>query len=351
MKDISAYAALGEAQRMSCLPFKFQIADCLLKYEVLSFLDESSDGRATLSDISNACKLSDYATRLLLDCGVAFDFLKKENDLYSITRTSYFLLNDEMARVNFRFAHDVCYLGLSDLKKSLDERRPVGLEYLGPWKSIYPHLKDLKEPAKKSWFDFDHFYSDRAFDDALSVLEKLSPKRIADVGGNTGKFSVRACGKLKDVTVTIIDLPEQCELASASLVEQNLSTRVSLVPCDLLKADHLPEVNADIWWMSQFLDCFSFDEIRHIIRLIKEKMRPEDRIAVLEPFVGSQPHPIGDECLAAFSLYFTAIANGISRFYKKEDFIDLFTEEGLTVEAEHNGLGLGHTLLICRKGA
>lgn len=351
MTKLSAYAALGEAQRLSCLPFKFQVTDCLLQYGVFAFLDEKAAGGASIADIAKACGLSPYAAGLLLDCGVAFELLEFEGEVYSLTRTAYFLLHDDMARANFRFAHDVCYLGLSELKKSLDEGRPAGLEYLGPWKSIYPHLKDLKEPARKSWFDFDHFYSDSAFDDALSVLEKLSPKHIADVGGNTGKFSVRACRRLKDVTVTIIDLPEQCELASDSLREQKLNTRVFPTPCNLLEAARLPEVKADIWWMSQFLDCFAPEEIRHIIRLIKERMGTDDRIAVLEPFIGSQPHPIGDECLAAFSLYFTAIANGTSRFYKKKDFIDLFVEEGLMVESEHDGLGYGHTLLICRKGA
>ena len=58
---------------------------------------------------------------------------------------------------------------------------------------------------------------------------------------------------------------------------------------------------------------------------------------------------MGDKCLAAFSLYFTAIANGKSRFYSFEDFSELISRAGLKIDQMFEGLGTGHTLLVCKK--
>ena len=64
----------------------------------------------------------------------------------------------------------------------------------------------------KSWFAFDHFYSDSAFDEALKVVFRQKVKRLLDVGGNTGRWATRCVGHEADVEVTIVDLPQQLEL-------------------------------------------------------------------------------------------------------------------------------------------
>jgi hypothetical protein len=47
------------------------------------------------------------------------------------------------------------------------------------------------------------------------------------------------------------------------------------------------------------------------------------------------------------SLYFTAIANGNSQMYRSETLLECVRAAGLRVEEEHDGLGVGHTLLVC----
>lgn len=64
-------------------------------------------------------ELSLYALKVLTELGVAFDLLSVKDDKYSITKESRFLINDPMTRVNFDFAHDVCYAGLDELKDAL----------------------------------------------------------------------------------------------------------------------------------------------------------------------------------------------------------------------------------------
>ena len=51
----------------------------------------------------------------------------------------------------------------------------------GDWDTVYPALTSLPEKTSNSWFEFDHFYSDHAFDQALDIVFKDSPKVILDI--------------------------------------------------------------------------------------------------------------------------------------------------------------------------
>jgi hypothetical protein len=54
-------------------------------------------------------------------------------------------------------------------------------------------------------------------------------------------------------------------------------------------------------------------------------------------------------CLTMTSLYFTALANGNSKMYHSEDMIRLVETAGLHIEDIYDGLGLGHSIIVCRR--
>ncbi len=347
-EPFSAFSAIEKANRLSCAPFEFQAAACLLDLGVLNYLDKNSKG-ADIKELCEHLKLSSYAVRVLVDSGLAFNLLEEdaEGKLHA-SKIAYFLLHDKMTRANFEFAQNVCYQGLAYLKESLKKGSPKGLNTLGNAQTIYPIISKLLEPAKSSWFRFDHFYSDTAYNESLPFVFETSPKTINDIGGNTGKFAQKCCEFDDSVHVTIYDLPEQCDVAKKSIEEHGLSKRIGTEPVDILSSLPLPDNNADVWWMSQFLDCFSESQVVSILQKISKVMRRDARIFILEPLIGEQPFDIGNSCLAAFSLYFTAIANGYSRFYHLTDFQRMIEKAGLCLEAVHNRIGTGHSLLICK---
>ena len=53
--------------------------------------------------------------------------------------------------------------------------------------------------------------------------------------------------------------------------------------------------------------------------------------------------------LTLTSIYFTALANGNSKMYHSDDMARLVAEAGLEVEELHDNLGLGHSIMVCRK--
>ncbi|WP_050924280.1 class I SAM-dependent methyltransferase, partial [Vibrio harveyi] len=257
----------------------------------------------------------------------------------------FYLLYDGMTQANMDFTADVCYAAMMHLTDAIKEGKPSGLKELGDWETIYQGLSTLPEQAKQSWFKFDHFYSDRSFPLLLKEVFANKPSHIVDIGGNTGKWAMQCCNHDQDVNITIVDLPQQLEVAMANAKENQLSERITPFPANMLdKAQVLPE-HADIWWMSQFLDCFSPIEILNILKKVKAQLREGDTVYILELFWDAQKYAGASYSLNATSLYFTCLANGNSRFYRSDDFLEIVEAAGLVVTERTDNIGLGHTLL------
>ena len=101
--------------------------------------------------------------------------------------------------------------------------------------------------------------------------------------------------------------------------------------------------------MSQFLDCFAEEEVCSILARAATAMLPDTRLFIMETFWDRQRFETAAYCLTQISLYFTAMANGNSKMYHSDDMIRCVDAAGLKVEKIHDGLGKGHSILICKK--
>ena len=208
----------------------------------------------------------------------------------------------------------------------------------------------MPDNARKSWFGFDHYYSNHVFDQILDILFKEKKfKHICDIGGNTGKFALAATKFNPDIKVTIVDLPEQCEQAKANI--KPVEERVDIYPINILDPEQkLPDdPTTDLWLMSQFLDCFSINQIENILQKIYRTMNPNSLVVIIEIFGDKQKNDTASLVIDATSLYFTALANGYSRFYHSRDLIDIAQKVGFNVNKEIDSIGLGHSALILSK--
>jgi len=348
-KEIKAFDAIYEAQKIAFSPVAFQTARCLLKFNILAALDSAGERGLSLTDLLEKCTLSQYAVHVLIDMGMSMNLIWQDEERYILDKIGHFLLHDEMANRNLNFINDVCYEGLFKLDESLLNGRPEGLSVFGDWETIYPGLKDLPEDAKKSWFEFDHFYSDKAFPETLALMFEHKPQHILDVGGNTGKWALKCTEYDDNVHVTIMDLPGQLAIAMDNAKTAGVAERVSPYEINLLDESQGFYRGADTIWMSQFLDCFAEDEILSILQRAVEVMDENSRLFILETFWDRQPFEAGAYCVNATSLYFTAMANGNSRMYHSKDMIKQVQAAGMYVERDVDDLGIGHTLLCCRK--
>jgi len=345
--DKCALEARYDAQRIAFGPVVFQAARTLRDEGILARLFAKREAGATLDALREGTALSEYALTVLLETALSADIVRKKGDAWCITLTGYFLERDELTRVNFDFVEDVCYRALDHLGTALKEARPAGLKELGKWPTVYEGLSQLPEPARKSWFAFDHFYSDSAFPAALEILTSEKVTSLADVGANTGRFSTAFLERNPGANVTLVDLPGQLALARDNFakLDAKIASRATFHPCDLLNdAAPLPK-GVDSFWMSQFLCCFSEPQVASILTRAAAAMKSGGAIYVLDTFWDRQKHEVAAYCLINTSPYFTAVANGNSRMYKATDLVAIAGRAGLRLERAWDDLGWSHTLL------
>jgi hypothetical protein len=301
-----------------------------------------------LDELSEKSKLSKYAAQVLLESSLTTGTVLLKDEKFFLSKTGWFLLTDEMASVNMDFNHDVNYAGLFHLEEALLNSKPEGLKVFGNWPTIYEGLSSLPEEVKKSWFGFDHFYSDNSFRDALKIVFEKPVSTLLDVGGNTGKWALECVAYSPDVNVTIMDLPQQIQMMYKNISDKPGAERIHDFAANLLNPETVFPETFDAIWMSQFLDCFSEEEVFSILSRVKKAMTSESSLYIMETFWDRQRYETASFCLAQTSLYFTAMANGNSKMYHSDDMIRLIDQAGLQVETIHDNLGLGHSLVKCK---
>ncbi|MDR0795055.1 MAG: SAM-dependent methyltransferase [Tannerella sp.] len=347
-EKIHVVEAMRRAHELSYAPITFQVSRLMVKFGILQMLVDAKDG-LTMKEIAVKTNLSRYAVQVLLEASLAIGTVLYTNDRFIISKVGWFLLSDPLVAVNFALNHDVTYQGMYYLEEALLNGKPEGLKVFGQWKTIYEGLSSLPENAQKSWLAFDHFYSDNAFDEALQIVFSYRPKTLLDVGGNTGRWAMRCVNCDEDVEGTIMDLPQQLGMMKAQIAGKKGSERIFGYAADLLDEKSPFPKGFDAIWMSQFLDCFSEEEIVSILRRAVKAMDNHSSLFIMETLWDRQHNETAAFSLTHISLYFTAMANGNSKMYHSDDLIRCVEAAGLTVEKIHDGLGNGHSILVCRK--
>ena len=338
--------------RHSSLPLRpifFQASVLLRDKGILKHLEAKRSAGDTLDATATATGLRLYEVRVLLEAGLGIGLVHRKEDIYFLSKTGHFFLNDAMTRVNTDFMRDVCYDGAQDLEASLKDGKPRGLRHLGDWDTIYQGLSILPEPANHSWFAFDHYYSDNAFPEALPLVFDHSPKKILDIGSNTGKWALACLDYNESVELGLVDLQVQLNVATKNLNDAGYGDRYKAFACDMLDPESkLPE-GYDIIWMSQFLDCFADNEIVSILQKCHAALPDNGRVFINETFWDCQRFEASAMSLQMTSLYFTTMANGNSQMYDSLVFKKFICEAGFVVLQQHNNIGLGHTILELKK--
>ncbi|MCL1815253.1 MAG: class I SAM-dependent methyltransferase [Treponema sp.] len=356
---IRAVDAKFEAQKIAFSPLVFQAVRAMLELGLLKAISDSGEKGLGLDDAAEKTGISPYGIKVLLEAALGVNIVKTipetKEDRFVLGKTGWFLLEDEMTRVNFSFVNDVCYKGAFELAQSVKSGKPLGLEVFGSegktpgGTTIYEVLSSLPEQVKKSWFAFDHYYSDIAFEEALRIVFSGSPKKIIDLGGNTAKWALCCCRHDPHVEVLIVDLPGQCAAAEQNIAHAGFSGRIKTFACNVLNRETAIPSGADVIWMSQFLDCFSLEEVTRIMEKVRTAAVPSVDVFILEPFWDKQRFEAAAYSLQATSLYFTCMANGNSKMYRYRELAAAVEDAGFEIaDAWHNLGSADYSLLRCR---
>lgn len=341
----SLYEAKAEAQKLAFAPFAFQAAMALRDLGILNALALNHEGGTTAEEAAASVSLPVYGVKVLLEAGLVNDLVVLDDARFRLTTLGLLVLQDTMTRVNMDFTADVCYRGMAHLQTSVRDGRPAGLKELGAWSNIYEGLAQLPPNVQHSWFAFDHFYSDGLFPAALPTVLERKPRRVMDVGANTGKFSLACLQHDPNVTITLLDLPGQLAMARKTL--ESFGDRATYQPIDFLDRTQEFPAGQDAIWMSQFLDCFGEDDIVSILERARRALAPGGRLYIVDTYWDNQHHDAARFVLVMTSLYFTCLANGTSKMYHSDDMRRCVQRAGLAIASENDEITLSHTLFVC----
>jgi len=345
----TAFEAREAAQWIAFGPVIFQSARILRNSGILKVIDNGPKEGLTLSEITELVKMPLYGVRVLLESGLGMGLVLVNDKKYTLGKTGHFILNDSLTKVNMDFVQDVNYKALFHLEESINTSKPEGLKEFGEWNTLYEALAHLPDHVQKSWFAFDHFFSDDAFALVLPHVYTYKVKNILDIGGNTGKWAIASVNHAPGIHVTIMDLPGQLNVAKRKIEELGLEERVSFIAANILDESVKIPKGFDAIWMSQFLDCFSEAEIISILKRCYEALEDNGQVIIMEPFWDMQRYEIAAFCLQQTSLYFTSTANGNSQMYSAETFLNCVEKAGFVVTEQIDNIGLSQTLLKCNK--
>lgn len=341
--NIKAIDAKYEAQKIAFAPLVFQANRSLITTGILHEIDEAGEIGVSYNQLSQKLNLESYTLKVLIEMGLSSNVIKlapnDDKDLFVLGKIGYFLLHDPMTKANLNFTHDVCYKGSFFMDDSLEKGKPEGLKVFGEWPTIYEGLSKLEPEVQKSWFDFDHYYSDTAFPSALKYVFGFKPKKLMDIGGNTGKWSFACANYDDDVNITIVDLPGQAAMVRKHIEANNRADRISVYESDMLKKETKLPSGHDAVWMSQFLDCFSLNEVTAIMEKIHEAIDENAAVYVMEPLWDKQNYPAAVYSLHATSLYFTTMANGNSKMYGFDELVEAICKPGFELVNETHTIG------------
>jgi hypothetical protein len=332
--------ALFDAQRIAFAPIAFQVARVLRDAGVLAALDAAAPNHLDAESLAEKVGLSLYGVTVLLECGLGAGLVAlDDDDRWSLTKTGWCVEHDPMTRANMDFVHEVCWKPMFLLEQAIRDGKPSGLGELpggfGASDTVYDALSHLPEKTREAWLRFDHFYSDGAFERALDVVLATKPRRLCDLGANTGRFA-QACLRRADagMTMFLADLPGQLGMAENELRKAGLLERATMHPLDVRTAEARLPTEVDAVWMSQFL-----------FRKTRDALARGGSVWVLDTFWDRQRHDIAAYCLVHSSPYFTAVANGNSRMYRAGEIEGAARRAGLVLQGATDGLGLSHSLL------
>jgi hypothetical protein len=341
----SALEARFDAQKIAFGPVVFQCVRYAWKRGMLQAIADAGDTGLSVGQLAASGRWSAYVLKVVLETCLSAGVVYLAEGRYVLDKAGFIVLTDPITQVNIDFNHDVCYQALFDLERTLDAEQPLGLKVFGDWPTIYQGLSQLPEPARSSWLAFDHYYSDTSFPSIMPDVFATAPKRLMDIGANTGKFTLAALAANDAVALHLVDLPGQLAVAEAKLREAGLRERATLHPTDLLDDAAALPPGMDLIWMSQFLSCFSEAAIASIFRRVAAALAPRGQVLVMDTFWDRQRYDIAAYCLINTSPYFNNLASGNSKVYESEDYVRLARQAGLELLTARDGIGYCHSLL------
>jgi hypothetical protein len=248
----------------------FMAAKHLFAASELGLFEALSDSPTTIEGLAARTGLTRRAARISGDAMVALGLLEREGDTYRNGPVAAAFLTGS---------------GPADL-------RPL----LPMWDKIsYPAWQELaaalaKGPAREV-FDLDAEQQEivSAGIEAHNVgpaaalasgFNFSTHRRLLDIGGGTGSWSIAIVEEHPQLEAAIFELPAVAEVAKKRIAEAGLESRIDVVSGDAM-AGALPS-GYDLFLLANLIHYWSPDQNRELLRRVRDAAEAESRLLVVD---------------------------------------------------------------------
>lgn len=228
-----------------------------------------ADGAETVEAAAESTAADSRSLEMLMNALVAMELLEKHGDQYANTPVSAAFLSKRSDRYMGHIIRHHAYLSGSWtlLETAVRQGKPVR-----------PRTSFQDETVRRDFLMGMYNLAMGLAPVIVRAIDLSGRRRLLDLGGGPGTYSIHFCMNHPDLRATVLDLATTRPFAEETIRRFGLSDRIAFVPGDYVKGE-LPG-RYDVIWMSHILHSEGPETCRSIFRKAAEILDPGGMILV-----------------------------------------------------------------------
>ncbi len=267
----SAYLDIWEAGA-------YRAVSLAMKFDVFERL---RTGPQTAKELASKIGTDERATRVLLEMLESFGYVKEVDGGFANTAlTAKWLLQSSKASFSdlFKLWDSLFEFWSMHEEETLRNGKPSMTVY--DWFNQHPdswRVFHAEEIGYARWFG----------DEIVSKLTiSANARKLLDVGGGHGLYSVMLCRRHPKLSATIFDQPQTLEYTNEIIVSEKMSDRISTQPGDFF-VDDLGS-NYDVALLFNIIHGYLPETNRELLRRIANALHPNGMLVIFDQFAGRE---------------------------------------------------------------
>ena len=270
----------------------------------LGVFDALAEGPKDASELAHSINTDERGTRLLLEFLATTGYVKRKDNRYANSPMTVKWLEHGSSTsfasgVDF-FQNIVFPFWDMHLEESILTGKPSTTLY--EWLNGQPG----------GWKTAQDWFAATARFASSEILSKIAlphgAKRLLDIGGGHGLYSIEFCHRYPGLTATVLDRPEPLASARKNIADEKLGDRVAVREGDYTK-DDLGTGN-DVALLFNIIHAHSPDQNLQLLRRVANALNPQGLIVIQEQIASAASSPAGRATVQFLGLTFLAALGG-----------------------------------------
>jgi hypothetical protein len=296
-------------------------AKAILAANELGLFDALAERPLAADELAERLGASVRGTSDLADALCANGYLRRAGDRLSLSRISRkWLVRSSPGYIGHMLEHvnDLWSVWLN-LEEAVRAGRPPAADYEDWLKDedyrriLRRHIVGLRDAARLTAPEVLRAVRLPALKGASGA--DSTPRRLLDIGGGHGGYSVAFCEKYADLTATVFDLEGTAEIGREIVVRERMGDRVEFQVGDFLKDDFDTGYAAALYF--NILHNFSAGDNRLVLAKAFDSLRPGGLLAAWDMF--KEPGGGSDAQPALMALHMLVASGGTSYLINEVD--------------------------------